>query len=311
MSSIPSQLRVLDASMRVVILHGKDVSLLEEGTRVLAGVLGDQYGKIHQDTGKKDPIPRVTFDGETAGLADVLDELRSLDLFQDHKLVIVDRASHFLRGGAQAEGGEARGSKGEGAQRRRALEAYVENPCAGATLLLRSEGWHPGRLDKLVAKVGAVIKCDPLKDRDAVAWAVAACPDRHGLAMDRPAAQLLVERVGPVLGRLNSEMQKLAAFVGPGRKIGRDDVVELVGPSRQEQAWELQTAIMTGRPEEACVKMRQLMEISRLDAVLIIWAVSDLLGRLDTLGLLSGLGVELRPFIRPVRLWELTGDRMI
>jgi DNA polymerase-3 subunit delta len=272
MTSVPPQLDVLDASMRIVVLHGQEMFLLSEGAKHLYKLLEAEHGP--------DAIQRFAFDGETVELADVLDELRTFGLFQNHKLVIVDKADRFLGGGAKAEADEAGGSKGDGAVRRRALEAYAENPCAGATLLLRAEKWHRGKLDKLVAKVGALIKCDPLKDRDAVAWVVAACPGRHGLTIARAAASLLVERLGPGLARLDTELAKLAAFVGPGRTIGRDDVVELVGRSRQEQAWELQTAIMTGRPDEACLKMRQLLEISRLDTVLVMWAISDLLRRL-------------------------------
>ena len=303
MSSVPPQLEALDAAMRIVVLYGPEVFLLTEGAKRLYELLEAEHGT--------DAIQRFTFDGETAELANVLDELRTFGLFQDHKLVIVDKAERFLGGGAKDADEGAGGSKGQGAARRRALEAYAENPCAGATLLLRAEKWHRGKLDKLVAKVGVVIKCEQPKDRDAVAWAVAACPDRHGLAIDRPAAQLLVGRVGPGLARLDTELAKLAAFVGPGRRIGRDDVVELVGRSRQEQAWELQTAIMTGRPGEACIKMRQLLEISRLDAVLVMWAISDLLRRLHTVAQLSAQGVAPRSLSKPLRLWGETGDRII
>ena len=303
MTSVPPQLEALDASMRIVVLYGPEVFLLTEGAKRLYELLEAEHGK--------DAIQRFTFDGETAELADVLDELRTFGLFQDHKLVIVDKAERFLGGGGKAPDDGAGGSRAEGSVRRRALEAYAENPCAGATLLLRAERWHRGKLDKLVAKVGAMIKCEQPKDRDAVAWAVAGCPDRHGLAIDRPAAQLLVERVGPGLARLDTELAKLAAFVGPGRRIGRDDVVELVGRSRQEQAWELQTAIMTGRPNEACVKMRQLLEISRLDTVLVMWAISDLLRRLHTVAQLSAQGVAVRSLSKPLRLWGETGDRII
>jgi DNA polymerase-3 subunit delta len=303
MTSLPPQLDALDATMRIVVLYGPEVFLLTEGAKRLYALLEAEHGK--------DAIQRFAFDGETAELADVLDELRTFGLFQDHKLVIVDKAERFLGGGVKGDDDGSGGSRGEGSVRRRALEAYAENPCARATLLLRAEKWHRGKLDKLVAKVGAVIKCEQPKDGEAVAWAVAACPERHGLALERPAAQLLVERVGPALARLDTELAKLAAFVGPGRKIGRDDVVELVGRSRQEQAWELQTAIMTGRPDAACIKMRQLLEISRLDTVLVMWAISDLLRRLHTVAQLSAQGVAPRSLSKPLRLWGETGDRII
>ncbi|MHC4319551.1 MAG: DNA polymerase III subunit delta [Planctomycetota bacterium] len=305
MTSTLPQLDALNAAMRIVVLHGQEVFLLTEGAKRLCGLLEAEHGK--------DAIQRFTFDGETAEPADVLDELRTFGLFRDHKLVIVDKADVFLRGGAKAkgEGDEDADSKSQGAVRRRALEAYAENPCAGATLLLRAEKWHRGKLDKLVAGVGAVVKCEPLKDAAAVRWAVAASPVRHGLTIKREAARLLVERLGPGLARLDTELAKLAAFVGPGREIDRKDVAELVGLGREEQGWELQTAIMTGRPGEACAKMRELVEISRLDTVLVMWAVSDLLRRLHTVAQLSRQGGALGSYIRPLRLWDDTGRRII
>jgi DNA polymerase-3 subunit delta len=297
--------------MRIVVLHGEEPFMLAEGTRRLAEALGREHGTDPDDGDPKEGVGRVTFDGETAELADVLDELRTFGLFQDHKLVIVDKADLFLRGGAKGEDDEAAGAKGQGAQRRRALEAYAEKPSAGATLLLRAEGWRAGRLDKAVAKVGAVIKCEPLKDAAAVQWIVDACPGRHGLKVDRPAARLLVERLGPGLARLDTELAKLAVFVGEGRRIGRQDVAELVGLGREEQAWALQEAIMSGRPGEACTMMRQLLEISRLDPVLVTWAISDLLRRLHTVAQLSRQGGSVRSLTGPLRLWGPTGDRIV
>jgi DNA polymerase-3 subunit delta len=305
MTVLPKQLEVLDASMRIVVLHGPELFLLTEGTKRLHELLEAEHGEH--------AVQRFTFDGETAELADVLDELRTFGLFQDHKLVLVDKADRFLGGGAKPEDevDEADESKAKGALRRRALEAYAQSPCPGATLLLRAEKWRPGKIDKLVAKVGVLIKCELLKDRDAVAWAVAASPVRHGLAVEPSAARLLVERLGPGLARLDTELAKLAAFVGPGRTIGRKDVVELVGLSREEQAWALQDAIMTGRPGEACAKMRELLEISRLKEPLVMWAISDLLRRLHTVSQLSRQGAAVRPLSKPLRLWGPTGDRIM
>ena len=52
-----------------------------------------------------------------------------------------------------------------GAPRRRTarqlMEAYAEAPAADATLLMRADSWRAGKIDKLVAKAGAVIKFEP------------------------------------------------------------------------------------------------------------------------------------------------------
>lgn len=279
------QLANLSPSMRIVVLCGKESFFISEGTRLLAEALRNAFGEIDQ----------FTFDGVTAGLSDVLDELRTYALIRRHKLVILDHADKFLAG--------------EG--RRRALEAYARNPTAEASLLMRAEAWRPGTFDKLVAKVGVKIKCDPLPDVEAVRWCVAQCPRRHGRKIERPAAALLVEQLGSGLARLDSELAKLAAFIGQRQVIRRGEVVEMVGYSRQEKAWQLQSAVVGGVPGEAVAKVRELLEVSRLSEQLVIWAIGDLLRRLHTAAQLLREGVGSQAVAQQLRLFGPTGNRMI
>ena len=81
------QIDQLDASMRIVVLHGREPFLMTQATHVLAERLAEAHGDV----------ARFALDGETAELADVLDELRSGALFEPHKLVIVDAADKFIK----------------------------------------------------------------------------------------------------------------------------------------------------------------------------------------------------------------------
>ncbi len=288
----------LDSSMRIVVLHGKEPFLINEATRRYTDLLREAYGDV----------ARFDFDGETAEIADVLDELRSYALFEPHKLVVVDAADKFLAEPDALEDGPK--PKKRQSSCRRILEAYAEKPVEQASLLLRADIWRAGKLDKLVAKVGAVRKYAPLKDADAVKWCVDACPRRHGAKIDRAAARLLVERVGTGLARLDTELAKLGAFAGSGT-IGTDEVRELVGRSREEQAWALQSAIMSGSAGEACTKLRELLEISRVDGTLVTWAITDMLRRIHTASQLIRQGVGEQDFRQSLRLAWPPGDRML
>ena len=173
----------LNASMRIVVLHGKELLLIHEATQRLMTALRDANGEIEQ----------FSFDGVSVSLADLLDELRSYGLIQRHKLVIVDSADKFLT----REG------------YRRAMEGYAKSPVEDATLLMRAETWRKGNFDKLVTKVGILVKCDLLSDTQATAWCINECQDRHRCPIDRSAALLLVERLGCGLVRLDNELAKL------------------------------------------------------------------------------------------------------
>ncbi|MEZ6189670.1 MAG: hypothetical protein R3C45_00080 [Phycisphaerales bacterium] len=137
----------LDADTRICVLHGPEQWLKARYLQDLRKALDEAHGETET----------FTFNGETASLSDILDELRSYALMQHHKIVLLDSADVFLK-------------KNE--DYRRALERYAEKPVDHGTLVLRSDTWNKGNLDKLIAKVGAVIKCEPLKPAEAKAWLI-------------------------------------------------------------------------------------------------------------------------------------------
>ncbi len=270
------------ADMRVVVLHGKDAFLRLERGRQLESSLQERFGGVD----------RMDMDGTNAALADVLDNLRTPGLFAGHKLVVLENAEAFM--GAE--------------DRRRAMERYAENPCAEATLLMRcASGWRPGNFDKLVAKVGAVIKCDSPTPMEAVKWCAARSLRRHQAEMEPAAAELLVEKLGPDLGRLDAELGKLAAAAArPGAgttKVTRAIVQEFTGLSREEQAWEIQGPVLEGKADAALVKLDELLRVSRVPEVMIGWSLVDLARKVHDASCLLSQGESEGAVAKALKLW--------
>jgi len=270
------------ADMRVVVLHGKDAFLRLERGRQLEAALQERFGGVD----------RMDLDGTNAALADVLDNLRTPGLFAGHKLVVLDNAEAFM--GAE--------------DRRRAMERYAENPCAEATLLMRcASGWRPGNFDKLVAKVGAVIKCDSPTPMEAVKWCAARSLRRHQAEMEPAAAELLVEKLGPDLGRLDAELGKLAAAAArPGAgttRVTRAIVQEFTGLSREEQAWEIQGPVLEGRADAALIKLDELLRVSRVPEVMIGWSLVDLARKVHDASCLLSQGESEGAVAKALKLW--------
>ena len=270
------------ADMRVVVLHGKDAFLRLERGRRLESLLQERFGGVD----------RADLDGTQVALADVLDGLRTPGLFAPHKLVVLENAEAFM--GAE--------------DRRRAMEAYATEPCAEATLLMRSPGgWRPGNFDKLVAKVGAVIKCESPTPDEAVAWCIARCRKRHEAEMDGAAAELLVERLGCDLGRLDAELGKLAASAArPGAgpaKVTRAVVQECTGLSREEQAWEIQGPVLHGDAPAALRKLDELLRVSRVPEVMIGWSLVDLARKVHDASCLLAQGEGEGAVAKSLKLW--------
>ncbi|MDP7008155.1 MAG: DNA polymerase III subunit delta [Phycisphaerales bacterium] len=279
-----------DATMRFVVLYGKDSFLLSRYASDFESILQDAFGDVD----------RVTFDGENVDLAAVLDELRTYDLLMRHKLVVVDHADSFLA------------AKDSGASStRKSLERYAESPVDSATLLLRAPTWRKGNLDKAVNKVGLVYKLQELSEHDSVRWCIGRCGKEHGATLDSKAAQLLVQRIGTNLTRLDGELAKLAAKVAPETTVSYEDVVELVGMSREEQAWEIQSVVLSGNSSAVLTKLGELIDISRQPRELLVWSIVDLSRRLAAASAMHASGTASGEIRRALKLFGTSGDRII
>jgi DNA polymerase III delta subunit len=274
--------------MRVAVLHGKDAYLLAEHLKRYRKALDEQFGRLDE----------FVLDGASVQIATLLDELRSWGLMGGHKLVILENADDFLK----VE------------ERRRALERYVEEPMGDASLLLRANAWRPGNLDKMIVKIGgAIIKCEPPDDRRAADFCERRAQKQWGVAIDRPAVELLVERLGPDLARLDTELGKLAATVcdRPEPRITRADVAAMVGVGREEQAWLIQDALLTGRPEVALTKLRDLLDVSQAPEQMVIWSMVELARKLHDASRLLRQGDSDQSIRSSLKLWGPAADAIL
>ncbi|MCA9286448.1 MAG: DNA polymerase III subunit delta [Phycisphaerales bacterium] len=267
----------LDASLRVVVLRGKDIYLRTERLRQFADQLRERYGDIE----------RFSFDGTSASLAEVLDELRSYGLMQKHKLVVVDEADKFL-------------SRGD---HRAAMERYVAAPMDDSSLVLRASTWNAGKLDALVEKVGAFVPCEAPSAAAAVSWCQERVRRQHACTIEPDAAELLVEHIGPQLARLDTELAKLAAAVGYERPIAMAEVEAMVGLVREEKGWEIQHAILCGGAAAGLRKLRELREVSQADDVVVMFALIDLARKIHDAVALVQQGTSVWQLSQALGIW--------
>lgn len=213
----------------VLALVGSDSFLQSEALRAaLAG----------QPTG----TARTDFEGETAQLADVLDELRSFSMFSAGKSVVVRSADDFV------------------SKYRAEMEDYVAAPSSSATLILRFASLPSNqRIYKLIQKHGAIEKCEPPGDRDLAKWVTDRAASQHNLKIAFEASRRMAELVGADLGRIDNELAKLALQVDGG-KVSEDDVNAAVVFQREQEMWKLTDELTAGRPDRALERWRQLLQ---------------------------------------------------
>ena len=281
--------------MRSIILRGKDAFLTQMYTSRLIETLESTYGTVE----------RFDFDGDAVEPAAVLDELRSYGLLQEHKIVIVNQADRFLSNSPGAKGPS---------RTRKLLETYVEAPVESATLLLRAETWKAGKLDKLVQANGLMHKIDLDESTDtpfAMAWCKGRTRKAHGAEINEDAAALLIRRIGLDFARLDAELGKLAALVGQDGTVERQHVIEMTGISREEQAWAIQDAVLSGQVDRAVRTLRELEDVSRQPLELIMWSLIDLLRKLHAASAMLRSGFSTGDIARQQRLFGAGRDRIL
>jgi DNA polymerase-3 subunit delta len=266
---------------RVVLLQGSNSFLAAEYTSALKAKLVAAHGEVDV----------LHFDGKEHRLADVLDECRSFGLMQQHKMVVVDSAEELVK--------EAN---------RPLVERYVEQPTEGATLVLRATKWYKGKLDAMIAAVGIAVECGDVGEGVALRWAIARAGKRHGAVLEPDAADLLIERCGDDLGKIDGELGKLSALAGasadaPQVSITVAMVREVVGRSRDESAWEWQSTLIMGHTEAALDRQRYLVNIQRESPVLLWWACMDLTRKLHAAANALKAGENEASISSALKLW--------
>ncbi|MCG3179925.1 MAG: putative protein YqeN [Phycisphaerae bacterium] len=170
----------------------------------------------------------VRFDGDDTPLATVLDELRTLPFLASRRIVVIDDAESFI------------------SQHNEKLTAYLAAPCSTGVLILLAESGNVKRFNffKAVSQVGGWIDCQSPAAAELPAWVRDRARAAYRKKIDMPTAGLLADLVGEDLGRLDSELAKLATFLGEGREtISAEDVDDLVANHRLHDAFELTGAI--------------------------------------------------------------------
>lgn len=274
--------RAPTAEDRIVLLTGKELFLRSQYTSMLRSALQAAHGEVES----------FRFEGASAELASVLDECRSFGLMASHKLVIVDDADQFVR-----------------AETRPMLERYAQQPSEQATLLLRASKWNKGKLDDAIAKVGLVLKCEGVDPGTAVKWAQARAAKAHGSSIDASCAATLVERLGADLGKIDAELAKLSTAAGPGNTITAALIGELVGLSREDEVWAIQSYLLSGDASATLKELRIIMNNSPKGAhVPVSFACTDLARKL--VGISEGMaqGGNANALAKEMKLWGPSRD---
>ncbi len=191
-------------------------------------------------SGEDDSPTRLN--GQDAELKSVRDELRTISMWSDRRVVIVDDAADFVTAN------------------RSGLEQYCENPARKSLLVLDVKSMPKNtRLYKIISKSGLIVECSELKGAALMRWVQETAEQRYEKRIDLQAMQLLIQLVGNQVGLLDQELSKLTSYVGEHPRIEVEAVQRLAGGWKAETTWAMTDAIRDGRLSEALMCLDKLL----------------------------------------------------
>ena len=217
----------------IVVLSGDERSLkLDALAALIPLVCGDG----------SDDSAATKFKGEETDWKSVRDELLTVSMFGDRRLVLLEDADDFV------------------SENRSALEKYLEKPAKKSLLLLDVGSFPTGtKLFKAVDKLGLLIECTELKGPDLTRWIQATVKDRFGKQITRDAALLLPELAGAHLGLLAQELENVSAYATERPQIDSEDVRKVVGGWKAETTWVMLNALRDGQLNFAMSNLDKLL----------------------------------------------------
>ena len=192
------------------------------------------------------PLKARQFNGERLlakehPVPEVLGRLSALPMFGTRRLLLVQQVEAWPK------------------DQTKQLESYMNHPYPSACLVLSSA--QKKGMEKLQAAAeagGAVVQFHAPTEREAPRWLQTRARQYQKL-LSPQAASCLVEQVGVDLHRLQSELEKLVAYVGDREKIDLEDVKEAVTNQRSFTVFELLRYVGQGQTRQAVSSLRNLL----------------------------------------------------
>jgi DNA polymerase-3 subunit delta len=152
---------------------------------------------------------------------------------------------------------------------------YLEAPNPSTLLVLVQGAGADDKPDAALLRRATAVEAERLPPDRVLRW-VAHRAGELGLALEDDATPLLLEAVGPDLGALARELDKLAAATA-GRQASAADVAALVGLRRGETLADLVAAALEHRPAAAASLVEPVLEQAGMTGVRIVTALGTAL----------------------------------
>ena len=226
-------------------------------------------------------------DPASTTVTDILDELRTAPFLTDKRVVVVKHADDFV------------------SQNRQWLEKYFDAPSPTGRLILTVKNWDARtKLAKKLSKAGKLISITQPKPWQLPEKLVKYANDAHGKKISRESDELLVELTGDELGRLYSEIDKLALFVGKERLITQKHIESLIGHNRLFNAFSVINAVVANNAGIAVERLRGMFAEDKSSEYTVIGAFAYHFRRMFQAKIMLQKGLRNDEIIKKLQIWS-------
>ena len=190
--------------------------------------------------------------GGEASAATVVDAARTLPMMVSRRVVLLLHAERLLNPKKESDAS---------ARDLEVLEGYIKAPVDTCCLVLVAEAVDRRRaFTKLLMSAATVVECSgPADSIEAAKW-VRDRVVQEGMSIDVRAARLVADRVGPDIGRLRSDVERLVLYAADTKTITEADVKEVVGAATSQDDWGVTRAIERGSARDALRELALMMD---------------------------------------------------
>lgn len=140
------------------------------------------------------------------------------------------------------------------------LEAFLKRPVDSSVVIFVAEEFDKRRkMAKLLTDKATAVEFSELKDAQLATWARGKIEDA-GSDIDERGLRELVALVGPDVGRLTVEIEKLSTAALPERMISAELIESLVANSREISNFDLTDQLFAGRKSEALRTLHKILD---------------------------------------------------
>ncbi len=220
----------------VYIFSGSEDFLMDEAIQAVRRLMECKNGTVD--------VTRI--DGKVYSLSHVLDLAETVSLFSASRLIVVSEAPYFAKNADDKDALDR-------------LSAYhTRGDSSSCIVICAHDLLKTNKTAKALMAAGALYFYEPLKAAALYAWVrerIAAA----GKTADRPTLDLLLERIGRDLRRLDGELEKLFTYLGSKKEIDENSVLLATSRSIQGDIFALTDAAVLGRTPKALFLLKDLL----------------------------------------------------